>query len=74
MRQPVIIRTARPSVEETALLLGVPKSRVKFLRALAERLAKQDFDGDGNAITEASPKNRKGMRSAKPSHTNKPRS
>jgi hypothetical protein len=32
MRQPVVIGTAIPSVEDTASVLGVSRSRVKFLR------------------------------------------
>jgi len=38
MSKRVIIRTPFPSVEETARTMGVPKSDVKWLTALAERL------------------------------------
>jgi len=72
MRPPVVIRTAGPTVEETARLLGVPKSRVKFLRAPAERLTRQDFDDDSIAPSEPAEKYPKQTRSAKPSLANKP--
>jgi hypothetical protein len=67
-----------PTVEETARLLGVPRSRVKFLKALAERLVKENFNGESiapreSAKREPAKKRPKETRSAKPSLANKPR-
>jgi hypothetical protein len=39
MSRPTIIETARPSVEETAHFLRIPKKEVKTVRSLVDRWA-----------------------------------
>jgi len=39
MRRPTIIATPRPTVEETAKLLGIPGKEVKMVRALVNKWA-----------------------------------
>jgi len=39
MSRPTVIKTERPSVEETAKLLGIPNKEVKIVRSLIDRWA-----------------------------------
>jgi hypothetical protein len=71
MSRPIIIETARPSVEETAHLLRIPKKEVKSVRSLIDRWANSAETlrvfGDPSVDSTPTPRRKPGVGKRSPS-------